>query len=121
MLVSNLTMIVGMLLLPVMVTSTVHGAGQSSDYVIEEVERYKLKLWRKALDGNHLNQEDVNNVLIDAAFCGHKAIVKLILNRPEGQLKPDIESVNKAFERVSRCGNTAITNIIRASSYTVKM
>ncbi|MCX7342556.1 MAG: hypothetical protein NT128_00180 [Proteobacteria bacterium] len=114
MLVSNLTMVVGMLFLAVMATSAGHGSGQSPDYVIEEVERYKLKLWRKALDSNHLNQEDINNVLIDAAFCGHKAIVELILNRPEGQLKPDTESVNKAFERVSRYGNTAIMNIIRA-------
>lgn len=89
-----------------------HLVSSTTNYEMGEVERYKFKMWCLALDRNHLNQEDVNNVLIDATFSGHKAIVELIINRPENQLKPEKASVDKAFQRSFSTNNPEITKLL---------
>lgn len=87
-------------------------ASNAVTYEMGEVERYKYKMWSYALNHNQLNQQDINNVLIDATFSGHKAIVELILNRTEGKLKPEKESVNKAFQRAFSTNNQEIMKLV---------
>lgn len=79
-------------------------------YVSSQKEDLALSSLEAHIDT--MDQKQINDALCIAAFLGHQAIVEVLLNRPEGQVRPDQIGINKALFGATRSAKSAIFELL---------